>query len=113
MNSRAVYEEIIRYPERKYVNFYVGEHAKDFKEVIFNDAAHLNYTDLPLISPILAGLLGTGNVDAGTCIENVNEMVLNYFNYYLKNAPELNIPDEYCHPSLVSCRSGPDSSCTA
>lgn len=78
-----------------YVNFYVGENAENFKEVIFNDAAHLNFTDLPLISPILAKMLGVGNVDARTCIEHVNEMVLHFFDYYLKDAPDLNIPDEY------------------
>lgn len=95
VNSRSVYEEASSYKDREYVNFYVGKNAKDFKEVIFNDAAHLNFTDLPLVSPLLAHMLGTGQVDALTCIENVNEMVLNYFNYYLKDAEELNIPKEY------------------
>lgn len=95
VNSSAVYAEASSYENRTYVNFYVGEHAEDFREVIFHDAGHLNFTDLPLISPLLACLLGTGDADAGTCIEHVNEMVLNYFNYYLKDAPELNILDEY------------------
>lgn len=95
VNSSAVYTEANSYENRTYVNFYVGEHAEDFREVIFHDAGHLNFTDLPLVSPVLARLLGTGDIDAGTCIEHVNEMVLNYFNYYLKDAPGLNIPDEY------------------
>lgn len=95
VNSRAAYEQACGYKDREYVNFYVGKNTKDFKEVVFNDAGHLNFTDLPLVSPVLANMMGTGDVNARTCIENVNEMVLNYFNYYLKDAPELNIQDEY------------------
>lgn len=95
VNSRAVYEEANSYEDWEYINFYVGEHASDFREVIFNDAAHLNFTDLPLVSPLLAHMLGTGEVDAKVCIEHVNDMVLRYFNYYLKDAPRLDIPEEY------------------
>lgn len=93
VNSRAVYEEASSYGE--YVNFYVGEHAVDFKEVIINDAGHMNFCDLSLVSPVLSHLLGVGEVDAKECLENINDMVLNYFNYYLKDAETLNIPDEY------------------
>lgn len=45
VNSRAVYKEADSYENRTYVNFYVGEHAVDFKEVVFNDAGHLNFTE--------------------------------------------------------------------
>lgn len=95
VNSRAIYEEATSYDDREYVNFTVGKNAKDFREVVFNDAGHLNFTDLPLVSPFFGKMLGSGNVDARTCTENVNEMVLHYFNFYLKNAPELDIEDEY------------------
>ncbi len=97
INSQAAYEQA-RAQEKgglPYVNFYVGEHAADFKEVVFHDAGHLNFTDLPLISPVLAGLLGTGDVDAGTCIGNVNHVVLAWFDHYLKGVPELDIEAEY------------------
>ncbi len=94
VNSRMVYEQASG-SSSKYVNFYVGENASCFREVIFNHAAHLNFTDLPLVSPPLAKMLGTGTVDARECIENMNEMILNYFNYYLKGAPSLDIPSEY------------------
>lgn len=79
----------------EYVNFYVGRNALDYREVVFHDAGHLNFTDLPLISPVLARMLGVGKVDARTCIENVNEMVLAWFDYYLKDKGELNIKAEY------------------
>lgn len=67
-----------------YVNFYVGENAVDYHHTVFEGAGHLNFTDLPLVSPPLARMLGCGDVDALTCIENVNEMVLHFFDYYLK-----------------------------
>lgn len=95
VNSRAVYEEAGSYQDRTYVNFYVGEHAKDFREIIFENAAHMNFTDLPLVSPFLAHMLGCGTTDPRTCIENVNDMVLKFFNYYLKDAPELELPEIY------------------
>ena len=55
----------------------------------------MNFTDLPLASPVLAKMLGVGKVDARTCIENVNEMVLIWFDYYLKGEGELNLKAEY------------------
>lgn len=64
VNSKAAYEETCSYKDREYVNFYVGKNAEDFKEVVFHDAGHLNFTDLPLVSPLLASMMGTGDVDA-------------------------------------------------
>ena len=62
----------------------------------FEGAGHLNYTDLPLFSPPLAKMLGVGDVDAGECIRQVNEMVCIYFDYYLKGIGTLeNIPEVY------------------
>ncbi len=97
VNSQAAYQETCGYDAagREYVNFHVGRQAGEFKEVVFRDAGHLNFTDLPLVSPILAGMLGTGSVDAGTCIEHVNEMVLEWFDHYLKGVPQLEIPEMY------------------
>lgn len=94
INSRMVYEKASAL-EQQYVNFYVGEHAPWFQEVVFEDAGHMNFCDLALASPILAKALGTGDVDARTCLENLNEIVLNYFNYYLKNEGVLDIKDSY------------------
>ncbi len=84
-----------KYPDWQYVNFYVGEHAKEYMAVAFHDAGHLNFTDLPLISPVLAKLMGVGKVDAKSCIENVNAIVLEWFDHYLKGNSELDIKPEY------------------
>lgn len=79
----------------QYVNFYVVEKGIDSREVTFDNAAHMNFCDLPLISPPLASLFGVGKRGARECIETVNSMVLEYFDYYLKASGELNIQDKY------------------
>lgn len=78
-----------------YVNNVILKKAKDAKEVHFNDAGHLNFTDLPLFSPFLASLLGTGEIDPVSCIQTMNEVILNYYNHYLKLNEELNIKESY------------------
>lgn len=92
-NSRMQYDAAEE--DGNYVNLSVVENAADAREVVFNDAAHMNFCDLPLVSPPLAALFGTGEVDARECIENVNGMTLEFFDHYLKGEPELAIPDEY------------------
>lgn len=88
VNSAAVDAEARTLPGNGYVNFYVGERAVDYHYAVIDDAGHLNFTDLPLISPVLAKMLGVGEVDAKECIEEVNALVLNFFDTYLKEAPE-------------------------
>jgi len=100
VNSKAVRNQIdeleTEHPEWEYVNDYLGRNAVNYREVIFHDAGHLNFTDLPMISPVLAGLLGVDEVDAKECMENVNEVVLTFFNFYLKNEGDIeNIKAEY------------------
>ena len=101
VNSGVIYEAAKSIENREYVNFYVGRNAADFHEVVFQNISHLNFTDLPLISPILAKLLGKENVNtnAKECIETINDMVLHYFDYYLKGTDELMIEEEYVIPS--------------
>ncbi len=81
--SRDIYEKAHLYGD-SYVNFYLGSKANDYQYKIFENAGHLNFTDLPLFSPVLAKKLGVGSVDPKECIEQMNQMVLEYFNLYLK-----------------------------
>lgn len=90
-NSKEVHDLAMEVPEDGYVNFYVGKHALNYQEIIFPDAGHLNFTDLPVVSPPLASLLGVGSVDARDCMENVNNAVLTFFDYYLKGEGTLAI----------------------
>ena len=100
VNSKAVREQIeqtkTQHPEWNYVNDYLGKNAIDYREVVFNDAGHLNFTDLPMFSPALASFLGVGEVDPEECMANVNEMVRIYFDFYLKGEGSLeNLKTEY------------------
>lgn len=78
-----------------YPNMVASAKAVDARQVVFKGAGHLNFTDLPLFSPVLAQKLGTGNIDSQYCIETMNGVVLNYFNYYLKGSEKLNNLKEY------------------
>ncbi len=78
-----------------YSNNYVLEHASDGYETYFKNTGHMNFTDLPLFSPVLAANLGTGSVDAGECIDQVNAIVLRFFDCYLKDAGKFAVQSGY------------------
>ena len=67
-----------------YVNNVVLDNAVDSTHTYFVGSGHLNFTDLPLFSPALASLLGTGPVDAQACIEQMNAIALQFFDYHLR-----------------------------
>jgi len=75
----------------EYVNSYVTEHAADGKTVLFDGVEHMDFTDLPLFSPLLASMLGSENIDHEAFLGKVNGLVLNWFNYYLKGIGTLDI----------------------
>lgn len=78
-----------------YVNNVVLENAVDGKNTYFVGSGHMNFTDLPLFSPVLSSLLGTGTVDELECIQTMNEVILKYYNCYLKNQGEMDINESY------------------
>jgi len=51
------------------------------------NSGHLNFTDLPRISPFLAGMLGTGTADSYECIKIVNDYSLAFFDQHVKGLP--------------------------
>lgn len=91
-NDRKQYKSEKGYP---YVNEYVTDHAQDSKTVVFSNVGHMDFTDLPLISPFLASMLGSGDVNHEEMLETVNGIVLNWFDYYLKNEGTLDIQAKY------------------
>ena len=78
-----------------YNNLYASAHAIEAYDVVIRGSGHLNFTDLPLFSPALARMLGTGEVDSRYCIETMNQTVLEFFNYTLKDAGGLHLETEY------------------
>jgi dienelactone hydrolase len=78
-----------------YGNLSAAASAPEAWNVVIRGAGHLNFTDLPLFSPLVARMLGTGSVDSRTCIETMNRIALDYFNYELKHSGTLNLQAEY------------------
>lgn len=75
----------------EYVNKYLLDNAVDSREAHFDGTEHMDFTDLPLLSPTLSKMLGKGSVDSSEFIPEMNSIILNYFNYYLKGEGEPNI----------------------
>ena len=55
----------------------------------------MDYTDLPLFAPALAKNLGSGDVDNGYMIDQVNHLVLEFFDCYLKGEGEFAVNESY------------------
>jgi dienelactone hydrolase len=51
------------------------------------DSGHLNFTDLPRISPFLSKMLGVGTIDSFECIKIVNAYSLAFFDQHIKGQP--------------------------
>ena len=78
-----------------YDNLSASAHAVEAYDVVIRGSGHLNFTDLPLFSPALARIMGTGQVDSRYCIETLNQIVLEFFNHTLKGSADLNLQPAY------------------
>lgn len=94
LNSQA-HQELSDEANLLYVNNVVLENAVDGQYTYFEGSGHMNFTDLPLFSPVLASLLGVGEVDATECITTMNGVILDYFNCYLKDEGTVVIKECY------------------
>ena len=90
--DRDKYKKENGYP---YVNEYVIDNAVDGRTAVFSGAEHMDFTDLPLISPMLASVFGRGDVNNEEFMTMINGIVLDWFNYYLKNEGTLDIQAKY------------------
>lgn len=78
-----------------YANMVLATRAVDSRQIVFQDSGHLNFTDLPLFSPLLAKALGIGEIDRRYCIETMNQVLLSYFDHYLKGIGNLDLESTY------------------
>lgn len=67
-----------------YANMRMQGNAFEAYQLVVDGSGHLNFTDLPLVSPLLASLLGTGSVDPRACMEITNTAVREFLDYHLK-----------------------------
>jgi predicted dienelactone hydrolase len=92
--NESHYEDALR-EGTAYNNLSASENAKEAYNAVIRGSGHLNFTDLPLFSPALARMLGTGDADSRYCIETMNRILLDFFNYTLKDAGTLSLQAEY------------------
>ncbi|MBR1567800.1 MAG: hypothetical protein IJ648_02440, partial [Lachnospiraceae bacterium] len=78
-----------------YSNAILMEHAVDGRTVMIHGTEHMDYTDLPLFSPVLGGMLGSGERDTAECMSITNSVILQFYDYYLKGSGELSIQEDY------------------
>ena len=78
-----------------YANNIILKNATEGYSTYFKGSEHMNFTDLPLFSPTLAGLLGVGDIDAGKCIDQVNSLVVDFYDSFLKDSGEFEVQESY------------------
>lgn len=78
-----------------YSNNVVLDNAVNAYSTYIKGSEHMNFTDLPLISPFLADKLGAGDIDAGECIDTVNGLVLGFFDSFLKGEGTFTVNESY------------------
>ena len=78
-----------------YPNVEVLAQATDGFCVRIRDTKHMDFTDLPLLSPFLGKVLGSGERDTEETMTCVNSLVLEFFDCYLKGEGSFTANDTY------------------
>ena len=78
-----------------YPNNELYRNSETVYSVTIRDTEHMDFTDLPLLSPALAGMLGSGARDKTETMNIVNGLVLDFFNAYLKGEGEFTAQEIY------------------
>ncbi|WMJ89124.1 alpha/beta hydrolase family protein [Anaerocolumna sp. MB42-C2] len=94
IDTTAHYKEGLKYKDQ-YVNNVILKNAADAMETHFDGAEHMNFTDLVFFSPAIASILGSGKINKTDCIQTMNEVILDYYNHYLKQMDKPDIKESY------------------
>ena len=78
-----------------YPNLEVIAHGAAAYSVTVRDTLHMDFTDLPLLSPSLGKLLGSGERSSEETMTIVNRLVLGFFNQYLKGEGAFSVQEIY------------------
>ena len=78
-----------------YANNVIHENAKISYNTYIRNSGHMNFTDLPMFSPVIASMLGTGDADSEECMQTVNQLVLGFFDTYLKGMGDFSVQEGY------------------
>lgn len=78
-----------------YSNNVVFQNADIAYRTYFANSGHMDFTDLPLFSPVIAENLGTGDVDNEEMLRTLNGLVLEFFDCYLKGEGTFKVNECY------------------
>lgn len=81
--------------EEDYPNTKVMKYAGTGFSVILRDTKHMDFTDLPLLSPVIGKMLGSGERDTRETMMIVNSIVLEFFDCYLKGESGFSVQGVY------------------
>ena len=97
LNNWESYNEQLEYVAQghAYPNVTVVSGAETGFRVGIRDTEHMDFTDLPLLSPALGKLLGSGERGTEETMTIVNALVLNFFDCYVKGEGEFTTQDIY------------------
>ena len=96
-NNWESYTDREQYLEQggRYPNDEVIRHAADGFSTTIRDTKHMDFTDLPMFSPLLGDMLGSGERSTEETMTTVNSLVLSFFNCYLKGEGVFTVQDIY------------------
>lgn len=97
LDNQEHHDERIQMMEKGevYTNNVIHDNAEISYNTYIKNSGHMNFTDLPMFSPFLASMLGTGAVNSEECMQTVNQLVLKFFDTYLKGAGEFMVKEGY------------------
>ena len=97
MNNWESYLDLQEYLAQgfRYPNVEVVSHAAEGFSVGIRDTKHMDFTDLPLLSPFLGKMLGSGERDTTETMTIVNSLVLQFYDCYLKGEGTFTVQDVY------------------
>lgn len=79
----------------RYPNDELMRHAAAGFSTTIRGTKHMDFTDLPLLSPTLGNMLGSGERSTEETMKIVNSLVLDFFNCYLKGEGAFAVQDVY------------------
>ena len=71
------------------------KNASEGFQTTVHGTKHMDFTDLPLLSPVLGNMLGSGERDTKETMTIVNSQVLEFFNCYLKGKGVFTVNEIY------------------
>lgn len=78
-----------------YPNDELIRHAAYGHTTTIKDTKHMDFTDLPLLSPMLGNMLGSGERDTAEVMTIVNSIVLKFYDCYLKGEGVFTVQESY------------------